>query len=178
MTLADYDPPERFVAGTVGPPGNRTFFLQARSGPRITTVSVEKVHVQAIADRISDLLEATASLPTVPLENDNEPLDTPFEDEFRATTMSLSWDEGRSVVVIECHDRDPDGDAEEQQQALDAGLPQQIQSMRVAMGATAAAEFARRCKALISAGRPPCPFCGGPLDPTGHICPRANGYRR
>ena len=177
MTFAQYDPPERFVAGTVGPPGNRTFFLQARSGSRLTTVSVEKIHIQAIADRLSDLLEATESVPSIVPASDNEPLDTPFEDEFRVTTMALSWDEARSVVVIECHDRDPDDD-EEMEQAQEAGLPAQIQSMRVAMPPPMAAEFVRRCKALVSAGRPPCPFCGGPLDPTGHICPRANGYRR
>ena len=178
MSLAQYDPPERFVAGTVGPPGNRTFFLQAREGIRITTVSVEKVHIQAIADRISDLLEATASLPTQTPDADNEPLETPFEDEFRVTTMSLAWDTDRDVVVLECHDRDPDGDEEEQAHARAAGLPADIQSMRVILSSPMAAEFVRRCKALVSAGRPPCPFCGGPLDATGHICPRANGYRR
>ncbi len=177
MTSADYDPPERFVAGTVGPPGNRTFFLQARTGMRITTVSVEKAHVQAIADRVSDLLEATASIPAVPGASDNDPLETPFEDEFRVSTIALSWDTDRSTVVIECHDRDPD-DEEEQEAAVAAGLPATIQSLRVSLDAPMAAEFARRCRALISAGRPPCPFCGGPLDATGHICPRANGYRR
>ena len=41
-----------------------------------------------------------------------------------------------------------------------------------------AREFARRAGALVAAGRPPCPFCGQALDPSGHICPRANGYRR
>lgn len=177
MTPSPYDPPERFVAGTVGPPGNRTFFLQARSGTRITTVSVEKIHVQAISDRISDLLEATGSLPAISLAADNEPLETPFEDEFRVTTVALSWDHDRAVVVIECHDRDPD-DEEELAQAREAGLPADIQSMRVSLPPAMAGEFVRRCKALISAGRPPCPFCGGALDPTGHICPRANGYRR
>lgn len=177
MTLAQYDPPERFVAGTVGPPGNRTFFLQARSGARQTTVSVDKIHIQAIADRISDLLEATASLPPIAPAGDNEPLETPFEDEFRVTTMSLSWDPSRELVVIECHDRDPD-DAAEVEQARQAGLPELTQSLRVTLPPAMAIEFVRRCKALISAGRPPCPFCGGPLETSGHICPRANGYRR
>ena len=177
MSLAQYDPPERFVVGTVGPPGNRTFFLQARSAGSLTTVSVEKVHIQAIADRISDLLESTAAAPMVPPAMDNDPLDTPFEDEFRVTTMSLAWDPERARVVIECHDRDPD-DEDEMEQARAAGLPEQTQSMRVSLPAPMAAEFVRRSKALVSAGRPPCPFCGGPLDPEGHICPRANGYRR
>jgi uncharacterized repeat protein (TIGR03847 family) len=46
------------------------------------------------------------------------------------------------------------------------------------MAPAQARAFARRCARVVSAGRPACPFCGQPLDPTGHICPRANGYRR
>lgn len=178
MSIVEYDPPERFVAGTVGPPGQRTFFLQATSGARRTTMSVEKIHVAAVADRISDLLEATASVPTVTPEADNEPLTAPFDDEFRVNTLALSWDAERERVVLECHDRDPDGDDDEKAQALAAGLPAQIQSVRIVLTPVLAVGFARRCKALVSAGRPPCPFCGGPLDPNGHICPRANGYKR
>ena len=71
------------------------------------------------------------------------------------------------MVVIECHDQDPE-EAEE-----DA-----VQTLRVVLSPPAARAFARRCGAVVSAGRPSCPFCGQPLDPTGHICPRANGYRR
>ena len=53
-----------------------------------------------------------------------------------------------------------------------------MQTLRVVLDPPAARAFARRCGAVVSAGRPSCPFCGQPLDPTGHICPRANGYRR
>jgi uncharacterized repeat protein (TIGR03847 family) len=52
------------------------------------------------------------------------------------------------------------------------------QSVRVVLSPPQARSFVRRARALVSAGRPPCPFCGGPLDPTGHVCPRANGYKR
>ena len=38
--------------------------------------------------------------------------------------------------------------------------------------------FCERATALVNAGRPACPFCGLPVDPLGHLCPRANGYRR
>ncbi|HEY5033265.1 MAG TPA: DUF3090 family protein, partial [Actinomycetes bacterium] len=44
--------------------------------------------------------------------------------------------------------------------------------------AAVARAFAQRAAAVVGAGRPPCPFCGLPLDPTGHLCPRQNGYRR
>ena len=55
-----FDPPERFVAGTVGPPGGRTFFLQASGEGRLVSVSLEKVQVSVLADRVNDLLDAHA----------------------------------------------------------------------------------------------------------------------
>jgi len=169
MPATVFDPPERFVAGTVGPPGGRTFFLQASSEGRLVSVSLEKVQVSVLADRVNELLDAHAEdTGTEPVGGgDTEPLTTPIEDEFRVDTLALAWDPVRNVVVIECHDQDPE-EAEE-----DA-----VQTLRVVLGAPEARAFARRCGAVVSAGRPSCPFCGQPLDPTGHICPRANGYRR
>ena len=169
MASSVFDPPERFVAGTVGPPGGRTFFLQASGAGRLVSVSLEKVQVSVLADRVNDLLDTHAEgTATEPLgDGDTDPLATPIEDEFRVDTLALAWDPTRKVVIIECHDQDPE-EAEEET----------VQTMRVVLSPPAARAFARRCGAVISAGRPSCPFCGQPLDPTGHICPRANGYRR
>jgi uncharacterized repeat protein (TIGR03847 family) len=169
MASSVFDPPERFVAGTVGPPGGRTFFLQASGGGRLVSVSLEKVQVSVLADRVNDLLDAHAgvSAPEPPGGGDTDPLLTPIEDEFRVDTLALAWDSGRGVLVIECHDQDPEEADEEA-----------VQTLRVVLSPEAARAFARRCGAVVSAGRPSCPFCGQPLDPTGHICPRANGYRR
>lgn len=186
MPLSEFDPPERFVAGTVGPPGQRTFFLQARSGTRLTTVSIEKMHVSILADRIGELLETVSVVEetpaaTGPEEADTDPLEAPIEDDFRVNTVSLGWDESRRVIVIECHDRDPDEEAEtgDEGQGDDGDpLAADVQSLRVVIGPDSARAFATRCQALVAAGRPSCPFCGGPIDPDGHICPRANGYRR
>lgn len=176
MPVSEFDPPERFVAGTVGPPGQRTFFLQARAGARLSTVSLEKMHVSVLADRIEELLDTVEAAPAGD-DTDTAPLDTPIEEEFRVTTVSLAWDQDRSVVVIECHDRDPDED-ESPEVLAEQGLPAQTQSLRVVLPASVARAFAARCQALVAAGRPACPFCGGPIDQEGHICPRANGYRR
>src|SRR6476619_7211368 len=105
-----FDPPERFVAGTVGPPGQRTFFLQARSGARVVSVSLEKQQVQALAERIDELLDeimastlSEAMIPAVaPLGlDDSDPLEQPIEEEFRAGTMTLSWDPTDERVVLE-----------------------------------------------------------------------------
>lgn len=169
MAISDFDPPERFVAGTVGPPGGRTFFLQARGGGRLVSVSIEKVQVSILADRISDLLDTVAgpeaSDAVAEHHADTEALETPIEDEFRVDTVSLAWDEDQTRIIIECHDRDPE-------EAVPAD------TVRVVLDPTLARAFARRCQALVAAGRPPCPFCGQPLDTDGHICPRSNGYKR
>ncbi len=169
MPAIEFDPPSRFVAGTVGPPGGRTFFLQATGEGQLCSVSLEKVQVSVLAERVTELLdthaEGTATEPVGP--GDTDPLGTPIEDEFRVDTLSLAWDPARGVVVIECHDQDPE--------EADADT---LSTLRVVLAPEAARAFARRCTALVSAGRPNCPFCGQPLDPSGHICPRANGYRR
>jgi uncharacterized repeat protein (TIGR03847 family) len=170
MPATVFDPPERFVAGTVGPPGGRTFCLQVRGDGRLVSVSLEKVQVSVLADRVNDMLDTHApNTATEPLgEGDTEPLETPIEDEFRVDTLALAWDAERDVLVIECHDQDPDEVEEESA----------LQTLRVVLPPAEARAFARRCGKVVAAGRPACPFCGQPLDPTGHICPRANGYRR
>lgn len=169
MPATVFDPPERFVAGTVGPPGGRTFFLQASGEGRLVSVSLEKLQVSVLADRVNDLLDSHAgATATEPIgTGDTDPLTTPIEDEFRVDTLSLAWDAERSCVVIECHDADPEESAQDT-----------LLTLRVVLTPAAARAFARRCGALVAAGRPACPFCGQPLDPSGHVCPRANGYRR
>lgn len=181
MASTVFDPPERFVAGTVGPPGGRTFFLQASGEGRLISVSLEKTQVSVLADRINDVLDAHAEgTATEPLgDGDTAPLATPIEDEFRVDTLALAWDPARNVVIIECHDQDPE-ESEDDDEPGEPGEPSGavVQSLRVVLTPQQARAFARRCARVVTAGRPSCPFCGQPLDPTGHICPRANGYRR
>jgi uncharacterized repeat protein (TIGR03847 family) len=179
MSLHEFDPPDRFVAGTVGPPGQRTFFLQASEGRRLTSVSLEKQQVDVLATRINDLLDSYAGgagADHVAAEVvDNAPLDTPIEDEFRVNTLALAWDEDRHVIIIEALDRDPD----DPESSLDPDvLTTEPRQVRVVLTPARARAFARRAQSIVAAGRPPCPFCGGPLEVEGHICPRANGYKR
>ena len=179
MSLHEFDPPDRFVAGTVGPPGQRTFFLQASEGRRLTSVSLEKQQVDVLATRINDLLDSYAGgagADHVAAEVvDNAPLDTPIEDEFRVNTLALAWDEDRQVIIIEALDRDPD----DPEASLDPDdLTTEPRQVRVELSPARARAFARRTQSIVAAGRPPCPFCGGPLEVEGHICPRANGYKR
>jgi uncharacterized repeat protein (TIGR03847 family) len=190
MPVFDYDPPERFVTGTVGEPGQRTFFLQARGGGQVTSVALEKQQVAVLAERVEELLDevvrrsgGTAPVPAIaPADQiDNEPLDVPIEEDFRVASMSLTWDGERDVVIIECHEvAEPDEDDEDEAGAEEAVSLQPATGsvLRVSISGAQARIFAHRAAAVVAQGRPPCPFCGSPLDPEGHICPRSNGYRR
>ena len=52
--------PERFVAGTVGEPGDRSFYLQAIQEARTVSVLLEKQQVTVLAERITALLQEVA----------------------------------------------------------------------------------------------------------------------
>lgn len=183
-----FDPPERFVAGTVGPPGQRTFFLQARAGVRLTSVALEKQQVQALAERIDELLDEVlaathgdAAVPAVaPFAlDDTEPLDQPIEEEFRAGTMTLSWDPDDERIVIEVfpfHEDAVLGPGEEPEGVPEEPEPEEVFLVRIPAGVARA--FVKRAEQVLGAGRPDCPFCGNPVDPDGHLCVRANGFRR
>jgi uncharacterized repeat protein (TIGR03847 family) len=182
-----YDPPERFVAGTVGPPGQRTFFLQARSGARVTSVALEKQQVSVLAERIDELLdelirssEGESTIPAMPpvALDDNEPLEQPIVEEFRAGTMTLSWEAADERVVVEVFPFTEEGVVEPgtPEEEIDEPEPEEMLVVRLPAGLARA--FVKRAQAVVSAGRPSCQFCGGPVDPAGHLCPRANGFRR
>ncbi|MER5320237.1 DUF3090 domain-containing protein [Streptosporangium roseum] len=180
MPVFDYDPPERFVAGAVGQPGSRAFFLQARGQGRLTTVGLEKFQVAALADRLDELLDevlrrsgGTAQVPaTAPAAlTDNGPLDVPISEDFKVGTMALAWDSDTAQVVIEAQEVVAEDDELEPPSLAEPAV------LRVHISPGAARAFTKRAMALVAAGRPPCPLCGQPLDAEGHICVRLNGYR-
>jgi uncharacterized repeat protein (TIGR03847 family) len=182
-----YDPPERFVAGTVGQPGQRTFFLQAREGSRITSVALEKQQVAVLATRIDELLDevmntaqGTSTVPAVaPLDlDDGEPLEQPIDEEFRAGTMTLSWDAADERIVLEVFPFTEESVVSPDQPEEEIEEPEPEEMLLVRLPAGPARAFAKRAQAVVAAGRQPCQFCGGPIDPEGHLCPRANGFRR
>jgi uncharacterized repeat protein (TIGR03847 family) len=182
-----FDPPERFVTGTVGLPGQRTFFLQARSGARLVSVALEKQQVAALAERIDELLDEVmaahqgdAVIPAVTpvgLE-DSEPLEQPIEEEFRAGTMTLSWDPADQRVVIEVFPFTEAAVVSPDQVDEDFEEPEPDELLLVRIPPGAARAFVQRAAQVLEAGRPSCPFCGNPIDPDGHLCVRANGFRR
>jgi uncharacterized repeat protein (TIGR03847 family) len=183
-----YDEPDRFVAGTVGQPGERAFFLQAREGNRITSVACEKQQVSVLAEHLARVLDevvrrstGTAAVPPSSTRaRDTDPLDAPITEEFRVGTMTIAWDPSIDRVVIELFSNVDveETDEDETEDAVESDEINADEVFVVKITAAYARDFVARANALVSAGRPPCPFCLQPLDPQGHICPRANGYRR
>ncbi len=156
-----FESPERFVVGTVGRPGERTFYLQVVSGGEIVTVALEKGEVAALAEGLQVLLQQVAApSETVaePVPLDYEPLQTPFAEDFRVSELSVAWD-GEHVVVEA-------GGA--------AAADETAGKLRVAMTVPATHAFVSRAEKVVAAGRPPCVLCGLPADPEGHVCPRLN----
>lgn len=203
-----FDDPDRFVTGTVGSPGRRTFFLQAIQGQRIASVALEKVQVALLADRISLILaelerrgvEGVAT--AIPRGDDDRSLDEPLREEFRVGTITISWDGEESDLLLEARslgDADDDDDDEDEDDVDDEALAAAVLEavaeeaigededdedevpddapvgpdvLRVRLSPALALGFTRRARRVIAAGRPPCPRCGEPLDPQGHLCAR------
>ena len=165
-----FDDPDRFLAGTLGEPGDRSFFLQARKGGALVSIGLEKVQVAALAQRLDDLLDAVDA-PAGEDATDVLPLEEPVVELFRVGAMALAWDAAGGAVVIEAQTPTEDGDYVELPDDADDGPD----LLRVRIDASSARAFVRRTEALVTAGRPACPFCGQPLDPQGHFCTMGNG---
>jgi uncharacterized repeat protein (TIGR03847 family) len=175
-----FERPRRFVAGTVGTPGDRTFYLQAADGLRIVSVALEKAQVIVLADRIEQLLDEVVTRTGTALpasgDTDTEALEQPVDEEFRVGAMGLAWDGDAGLVVIEAQAPVEDNDIAEQ--TLLEDVEDGPDALRVRIEPGLARAFVERARRVVSAGRPPCPLCGLPLDPAGHVCPRQNGYHR
>ncbi|MEV6067290.1 DUF3090 domain-containing protein [Nocardia sp. NPDC052001] len=173
--------PDRFIAGTVGEPGDRAFYLQAVQEPRVVSVLLEKQQVKVLADRMGLLLDEVARrfgtpVPPQPADvADIAPLATPIEAEFRVGTMGLGWDADANAVVVELL---AITETEVDESVVLDDTEEGPDAVRVFLTPVQAREFALRSTRVIAAGRPPCPLCQEPLSPTGHMCVRTNGYKR
>lgn len=175
-----FDPAERFVVGTVGAPGERTFFIQARTSSRLISVSLEKAQVAALAERVQQIIrEVRSSEPLTVFEQvnrDDQPLETPIDEEFRVGVIGLAYLSDRKMIEIDLQAIADSQTPEDEELLLETSESPDILRVLIPLGY--AESFAKRAVAVVGAGRAPCPFCGGPIDPSGHLCPRSNGYRR
>lgn len=195
-----FDRPDRFICGALGVPGQRTFFIQASKGSQQISVALEKTQVAVLAERIASLLLALREGGIAigdELPGPAPTLAEPVVEQFRVGTMSLGWDGEVGRVVIEAREIGEadieDEDAEEadidetetaegaddqgiELGSLAADMDDPRDVVRVELEPQAALQFASGALEVVRAGRPPCPLCGAPLDPTGHFCVRRNGH--
>ncbi|MGH9091471.1 MAG: DUF3090 family protein [Acidimicrobiales bacterium] len=180
----DMDVPDRFTVGTVGPVGQRVFLLHAAQGPAALTVKVEKQQVAVLASYLARIVRELGRPGHLP---DDLDFDVDVEPAWAVGTIGVSYDKDldRLVVVMEeagavSEDDDEDevvfeGVVEVDEDEDELGASGEV--ARVLVTREQAAAFAIRATRLVEAGRPPCPLCGLPLDPSGHDCPRTNGHR-
>lgn len=175
----EFHDPTRFVVGTVGQPGERSFFVQATGGGRTVSVRCEKQQAQILSERMGDLLDeiaAKSELPVPPaagVVDDLAPLEMPVDAEFQVGTMGLGWDGEKSLIVVELLAMDP---AATDESVVLSDAEDAPDALRVFLTPHRARQFVLRSEKVVSAGRAPCPLCGEPIDTTGHLCVRLNGY--
>ncbi len=166
----EFESVDRFVCGTVGEPGEREFFLQVRSGTALVSASLEKSQASTLAQRLEILCKQIAkedvTLVVDRLERDDASLESPVDKDFVIGAISIAWDDELKKVAVELYSIK---EIEVEDETPDITL-------NITLGQAKA--FIVRTTAVVNAGRIPCPFCAIPIDPRGHLCPRANGYRR
>jgi uncharacterized repeat protein (TIGR03847 family) len=174
-TVHEFDWPDRVVIGTIGVPGQRTFYLQVRAGKQIVSIGLEKQQSAQLAEKIDEILDQLITLdgnpfsvPTsTPVELvDNNQLDA-VQEQFRTGVMSLGWDPTTAQIVIEAY---PLSDVDDTEGLLDDDDADAPEVLRVRMPVGTARAFAKRTREVVGAGRPICPLCGYPIDADGHTC--------
>jgi uncharacterized repeat protein (TIGR03847 family) len=177
--IRSFEDVSRFTVGTVGVPGDRTFFLQIRTPSQLVSASLEKSQVAALSERLNFMLREIRSIhpltPKPTLHRDSLPLDNPVLDEFRIGSIAIFYDESSQLIQIDLRELNM-GDEDEDE--IELSTFSDAQMLRVFITSTQALAFHDRAELVIAAGRQPCPFCGFPINPEGHLCARANGYRR
>lgn len=153
---------DHLTAGAVGPPGQRVFYLQARHGEQVVTLRMEKAQVAGLVAYLVGMLS------DMPPPDDVPPVDMdliePLVAEWVVGALAVIHDEDADRIVIIADEMVEEG--EDGARARITATREQVAALSVE-GAEA-----------VAAGRPPCPLCGQPLDPEGHVCVRLNGHRQ
>ena len=168
----DLPEPDAFTAGTVGEPGQRIFYLQARAGDQVVTLRLEKAQVAALAEYLAELL---TDLPTPEPDEipDDVELVEPVVEEWIVGQIGVVFDETRDRMLIRADEMATvDEEGEPLEDVAEGGVA------RFALSRGQVAAFVVRAARLVASGRPPCPLCGRPLDPEGHMCIKTNGHKQ
>lgn len=178
------DPVQFITVGTVGPPGQRTFFLQGAAHSQVVSLVIEKEHAAALSLSIRRLLGAAEGAPDDDRDQPVEGMDLqkPVEPAFRVGQIGIGIDEDRDMVVLiasEFIPGDEDDDDEDDEEPIEEPSDDDGgEGLRARFVATfdQMRFLARHAIQVVNAGRPVCELCGEPMDPEGHFCARRNGH--
>jgi len=151
-----FNAPDKIMVGTRGEVGNRLFLLQCRQERRLLILKLEKMQVTQMAQWLAQVIESLGRPGHLP---DDFTLEPEYEIDFAVGDIALAVDEEVGVIDATFVD------INDEHEAVITLTKEWAGGLAIAM------------TRLIDAGRPPCPLCGGPLDPRGHDCPRTNGHR-
>ena len=160
---------DRFTAGAVGPPGERVFYLQARAGAAVVSLRLEKTQVAALAEYLAQLLADLPAPETEEIPDDLE-LVEPVVAEWIVGRIGVVFDSDRDRLLLELKEV-------EEEEESETGPSDELGVARFSLTRPQMAAFVVRAATVVAAGRPPCPLCGRPLDPSGHMCIKTNGHR-
>lgn len=194
----DFESPDFFTTGTVGVPGRRTFYLQAREAGSVVTLKLEKEQIRALAEYLAKLLNDLPKPEALPRDM---ALLEPVNEAWVVGSLGVAYDEAADRILIvaeelseEAEDDEEDDDEEtaeegprgerapaeppEPAEAAEPSEPPDTAKARFRLTRPQAAAFVERARSLVQAGRPSCRLCGLPMDPDGHTCPGTNGHVR
>ena len=172
----ELDPVERITTDAIGEPGRRVFYLQARSGPELITILMEKEQVQLLAASILEILATVGAETGEGPAEEELSLEEPVEPSWRAGRLSIGYEEERDLLLLEVEELIPgeEGEAEEQE-AIEP--PRDPDRVRIWATREQMLALSRHSAAVAARGRPACQFCGNPIDAEGHRCPAMNGHK-
>lgn len=156
--MTEYLDPRFFTAGTIGPPGQRVFYLQACDDGDISSVRIEKQQVSALAEYLAGMLHDLPAPKDVPAAPG---LVEPVVADWSVGNIGVAYDNDLDRIVIVAEELVPEDEVDGR-------------TLKLVVSRSQVRAFIERAEELMAGGRPPCRVCGAPMDPEGHACPRAN----
>lgn len=171
----DFESADGFATGAIGQPGSRTFYLQVRAEGRVISIKCEKQQVSALSDYLRTML---ADMPDPGGDDDvtSAALTSPVEQDFVLGSIGLGMDRPNMKMVVQLEEMvvvdDSDDDIFDLLDDDDEDIDSTV--VRVLLTPRQAKAFCETADLFLSAGRSTCKWCGSPIDPTGHACPKFN----
>jgi uncharacterized repeat protein (TIGR03847 family) len=172
QTEIDLDPVVHITIDAIGKPGQRVFYIQAWNDERTISLIVEKVQVQTLAVGVDQFLdEVLGRFPDLtPADEayleDKMHIQPPVDPLFRVGELGLAYESEHDQVVLVAREI-----------VTDEKDPEEANVVRFWCTRSQILAMCRWGTQVASHGRPICPYCGEPMDPEGHFCPKKNGHK-